>query len=59
MIDRQKPEPFFMTRKAALALKEEFISLALKHGIWYDIHESNKPDLKYLVLTTSIKVVEK
>jgi len=59
MIDRQKPEPFLMTRKAALELKEEFIALAKKYGVWYDIHESNKPDLKYLVLTTSIKVIDK
>ena len=52
-------KPTGMTKADALAFRDSVIALCKKHGVWYEIFETNKPCLRDIVLTTSIKVSEK
>lgn len=48
-----------MDRKMALEVKESLLEYAKKHGLWVDVQETRKPELKDIIVTVSIRVTEK
>lgn len=48
-----------MTRKQAEEFKAYLTNICMEKGLWIDVHEVYKPDLKDIVITVSIKVTEK
>ena len=48
-----------MTLQDAQKIKQAIQELCKKHGLWLDVHETHKPELKDIVVTVSIRVTEK
>jgi hypothetical protein len=48
-----------LDRAKALQIKAELLEFARKHGLWVDMQEVRKPELKDIVLTISVRITEK
>ena len=48
-----------LSEAEAMAFRNKIIDLCKKHGVWYEVFETHKPDLRDITVTTNIKVVGK
>ena len=45
-----------MTEQEAQTARDEIKAIAKKHGLWYEVKENHKPELKDIVITVSLRV---
>lgn len=45
-----------MTEQEAKSIKQELAAFAKKHGMWLEVNEKHKPELKEIVFTVSLRV---
>jgi hypothetical protein len=48
-----------MSEAQARKAMDEFKKLAEKHGLWFEVNEKHKPELKDIILTVSVRVTER
>ena len=43
----------------AVKIKNQILALCKLHGLWVEVKEASKPDLKDIVITVSLRIMEK
>jgi len=47
-----------MTKAKAQKIRDQILALCKVHGLWVDVNEKKKPELKDIILTVSLKITE-
>lgn len=47
-----------MTQSQALQIKAELLEFARKYGLWVDVQEARKPELKDIIVTISVRITK-
>jgi len=48
-----------MTATKAKKIRDDILALCKIHGLWAEVTEKKKPDLKDIIITISIRITEK